>query len=213
MNSKVIYLIALLSFFSSFSVAQNCRTCNGRGYLEQSTLCNRCEYGYIKSTTTRDCSRCYGAGTIESSCSKCSGRRFQYASKEERCPVCKGSGYAKVKENAGQCRTCAGTGNTKMQIGSWEPGTRCPDCNGEGVKYVIRETYCRNCSNGMVAKREQVPCSQCNGTGTEKKTCPQCQGRKRTTEQTTSRCSVCNGTGSKTVRNKCSSCNGSGKMF
>lgn len=210
MKYKISFL-AMLFFSLSCCMAQVCTTCNGRGYLEQSTTCGSCQYGYVQSTVKRDCTRCYGAGTISERCSKCSGRRVQIRPTQKVCSYCNGSTYVKSKVKTGQCKRCMGTGNTEQRIGGHTPGTRCPDCNGEGCLYEIQEIHCPHCVRGYVSSSEQIPCSQCNGNGTETKTCPQCGGRRQYTETTTTPCSACGGTGNKTVRNTCPTCHGSGK--
>ena len=201
--------IALFIFLVTDAIAQNCTTCGGRGYLVQNTPCRSCQYGYVQSTTTRDCSRCYGRGSVSVTCNKCSGNRTKYEKRNYRCTQCKGSGYEKTKVDKGQCRTCLGTGNIERNIGY--RGTSCTTCGGEGKLYEIREINCRNCVKGIVSRVEQVPCSQCNGSGSVGEVCPQCNGRRKLTEQTTTPCSVCRGTGNKEVRNTCTFCRGTGR--
>lgn len=208
---KSILFIALFIITLTYCNAQVCATCNGSGYLVQNTACGSCQHGYVQSTVTRDCSRCYGAGTVSDRCSKCSGRRVQIRPTQKQCSYCGGTSYVKSKVFAGQCKRCMGTGNTEQQIGGHTPGTRCPDCNGEGNLYEIKEVHCTHCVRGYISSSEQIPCSQCGGSGTETKTCPQCGGRKQSTQTTTTKCSACGGTGNKTIRNTCPTCHGSKK--
>lgn len=201
-------LLALLFITISFLAYSQCNTCGGKGYLEQSTPCASCKYGYVETTVTRDCSNCYGRGTVSKNCDNCGGKGYTYHKNTSRCSVCGGSGYKKTKVSLGQCPDCKGTGNTSQSVSSWSSGTRCPRCNGQGNLYQEKETYCNNCERGYVSKVEQVTCSVCHGNRQVSVTCPRCQGQRRSTEHQTTRCSVCGGSGKKTVRNTCPTCHG-----
>jgi molecular chaperone DnaJ len=73
---------------------------------------------------------------------------IQY-SRNEACPVCKGSGAA---NGAGKkvCPTCAGSGQVRHSQGFFSVASTCPTCGGEG--YIIEQ-----------------PCKECGGSGTQKK--------------------------------------------
>ncbi|MDR1948722.1 MAG: molecular chaperone DnaJ [Spirochaetaceae bacterium] len=73
---------------------------------------------------------------------------IQY-SRNEACPVCKGSGAA---NGSGKkvCPTCAGSGQVRHSQGFFSVASTCPSCGGEG--YIIEQ-----------------PCKECGGSGTQKK--------------------------------------------
>ncbi|MDR2101061.1 MAG: molecular chaperone DnaJ [Treponema sp.] len=73
---------------------------------------------------------------------------IQY-SRNETCPVCKGSGAA---NGTGKkvCPTCAGSGQVRHSQGFFSVASPCPTCGGEG--YIIEQ-----------------PCKECGGSGTQKK--------------------------------------------
>ncbi|MDR3167517.1 MAG: molecular chaperone DnaJ, partial [Treponema sp.] len=73
---------------------------------------------------------------------------IQY-SRNETCPVCKGSGAA---NGAGKkvCPTCAGSGQVRHSQGFFSVASTCPTCGGEG--YIIEQ-----------------PCKECGGSGAQKK--------------------------------------------
>jgi molecular chaperone DnaJ len=73
---------------------------------------------------------------------------IQY-SRNETCPVCKGSGAA---NGAGRktCPTCQGSGQVRHSQGFFSVASTCHTCGGEG--YVIEQ-----------------PCRDCGGSGTQKK--------------------------------------------
>jgi molecular chaperone DnaJ len=73
---------------------------------------------------------------------------IQY-SRNESCPVCKGSGAA---NGAGKkvCSTCQGSGQVRHSQGFFSVASTCPSCGGEG--YIIEH-----------------PCKECGGSGTRKK--------------------------------------------
>jgi molecular chaperone DnaJ len=70
-------------------------------------------------------------------------------SRNESCPVCKGSGAA---NGAGKkvCPTCQGSGQVRHSQGFFSVASPCPSCGGEG--YIIDH-----------------PCKECGGSGTQKK--------------------------------------------
>lgn len=201
------FISVLFLLMNSLLSYSQCNTCGGKGYLEQSISCASCNYGYVETVITRDCTHCYGAGRVSETCDECYGSRTNTKKVTRTCSICGGSGYRKVKSSAGQCTACSGTGNSEGKITSWSSGTRCTKCGGEGVIYIEKETYC-TCERGRVSRMEQVPCNGCGGTGKKSVICPTCHGQKRHTERMTTPCSVCKGTGSRTVRNPCPTCNG-----
>ncbi|GHV94304.1 chaperone protein DnaJ [Spirochaetia bacterium] len=73
---------------------------------------------------------------------------IQY-SRNESCPVCKGSGAA---NGAGRktCPTCQGSGQVRHSQGFFSVASTCHSCGGEG--YVIEQ-----------------PCRECGGSGAQKK--------------------------------------------
>jgi molecular chaperone DnaJ len=73
---------------------------------------------------------------------------IQY-SRNETCPVCKGSGAA---NGAGKktCPTCQGSGQVRHSQGFFSVASTCHTCGGEG--YIIEQ-----------------PCRDCGGSGTQKK--------------------------------------------
>ncbi|GHT67896.1 chaperone protein DnaJ [Spirochaetia bacterium] len=73
---------------------------------------------------------------------------IQY-SRNESCPVCKGTGAA---NGAGRkvCPTCQGSGQVRHSQGFFSVASTCPSCGGEG--YVIEQ-----------------PCKECGGSGAQKK--------------------------------------------
>jgi molecular chaperone DnaJ len=73
---------------------------------------------------------------------------IQY-SRNEPCPVCKGSGAA---NGAGKkvCSTCQGSGQVRHSQGFFSVASTCPSCGGEG--YIIEH-----------------PCKECGGSGARKK--------------------------------------------
>jgi molecular chaperone DnaJ len=73
---------------------------------------------------------------------------IQY-SRNEACPVCKGSGAA---NGSGKkvCPTCQGSGQVRHSQGFFSVASTCHTCGGEG--YIIEQ-----------------PCKECGGTGTQKK--------------------------------------------
>ncbi|MDR2659864.1 MAG: molecular chaperone DnaJ [Spirochaetaceae bacterium] len=70
-------------------------------------------------------------------------------SRQETCPVCKGSG---AESGSGKkiCPTCNGAGQIRQSAGFFSLASTCHTCGGEG--YVIEH-----------------PCKECNGAGTVKK--------------------------------------------
>jgi molecular chaperone DnaJ len=78
------------------------------------------------------------------------GSKIEIAySRNEGCPVCKGSGVA---NGAGKkvCPTCQGSGQVRHSQGFFSVASTCPSCGGEG--YIIEH-----------------PCKECGGSGTQKK--------------------------------------------
>jgi molecular chaperone DnaJ len=73
---------------------------------------------------------------------------IQY-SKNESCPVCKGSGAANGSGKK-TCPTCQGSGQVRHSQGFFSMASTCPSCGGEG--YIIEQ-----------------PCKECGGSGTQKK--------------------------------------------
>jgi molecular chaperone DnaJ len=73
---------------------------------------------------------------------------IQY-SRNDSCPVCKGSGAA---GGGGKkvCPTCQGSGQVRHSQGFFSVASTCPSCGGEG--YIIEH-----------------PCKECGGSGTQKK--------------------------------------------
>ncbi|MDR3343922.1 MAG: molecular chaperone DnaJ [Treponema sp.] len=73
---------------------------------------------------------------------------IQY-SRNESCPVCKGTGAA---NGSGKkvCATCGGSGQVRHSQGFFSVASTCPSCGGEG--YTIEQ-----------------PCKECNGSGNQKK--------------------------------------------
>jgi molecular chaperone DnaJ len=73
---------------------------------------------------------------------------IQY-SRNDACPVCKGSGAA---NGAGRkvCPTCKGTGQIRQSSGFFSMASPCPSCGGQGE--IIEK-----------------PCPECGGAGTQKK--------------------------------------------
>jgi molecular chaperone DnaJ len=73
---------------------------------------------------------------------------IQY-SRNESCPVCKGTGAA---NGAGRkvCPSCQGSGQVRHSQGFFSVASTCPTCGGEG--YVVEQ-----------------PCKECGGSGTQKK--------------------------------------------
>ncbi|GHU67009.1 chaperone protein DnaJ [Spirochaetia bacterium] len=73
---------------------------------------------------------------------------IQYT-RNDSCPACKGSGAA---NGAGRkvCPTCQGSGQVRRSSGFFSVAQTCPSCGGEG--YIIEK-----------------PCTECGGSGTQKK--------------------------------------------
>ena len=75
---------------------------------------------------------------------------IQY-SRNDSCPVCKGSGAA---NGAGRkiCPTCKGTGQVRQSGGFFSIATPCPSCGGEGE---IIEKPCQECGGSGIQKKRQ----------------------------------------------------------
>jgi molecular chaperone DnaJ len=70
-------------------------------------------------------------------------------SRNESCPVCKGSGAASGTSKK-ICPTCKGTGQVRERDGLWSVPLPCPSCRGQG-------------------EINEKPCSECGGAGIHKK--------------------------------------------
>ena len=75
---------------------------------------------------------------------------IQY-SRNDACPVCKGSGAA---SGTGKkvCPTCQGSGQVRRSSGFFSVASTCPSCRGDG--YII-EQPCRECSGSGIQKKRQ----------------------------------------------------------
>lgn len=153
------------------------------------------------------CETCNGAGSISSTntCSNCSGKGTisTPASTWVSCSSCNGKGKITVSYT-GVCSSCGGWGGRVL-------------CNCScGNAWWADQAGSRKCSRcgKIVQGTRYTTCSNCNGSGTEKKTqsstCTACNGSggRYVSSSHTSTCSSCNGTGKKTVTTTCSVCNG-----
>ncbi len=155
------------------------------------------------------CHSCEGKGTIttEHTCSKCSGKGTITTSTQTwvPCSSCNGKGKITITYT-GVCSKCNG----------WGGDVLC-ECTC-GYKWWANQTGSRKCSRcgRTVSGTRYTTCSNCNGSGTEKKTqtstCTACSGSggKYSTSTSTSTCSTCKGTGKTSSTSTCSSCHGEG---
>lgn len=86
-------------------------------------------------------------------------------SRNEACPVCRGSGAASGSGRK-TCPTCRGTGQVRHSQGFFSLATTCPTCHGEGA---IIEKPCKECSGSGLQKKQQkiaitIPAGIENGT-------------------------------------------------
>ena len=176
-----------------YEIDNRCHTCGGSGALVET--CDTCNgYGYITDSTT--CPECDGSGWIDTDgssaiCPTCDGNGVIEVN--ETCTECDGSGYI---VNPGACPECDGSGignygayddysfnnqTGTMEIynsgsGSGDTYETCPECGGVGTLEVT-ET-----------------CSQCDGSGTvDGSECPLCHGMGWTSSTAT--CPTCDGSG------------------
>lgn len=89
---------------------------------------------------------------------------------------------------------------------------KCDQCNGEGELRFLGEGGCGLCDGGGTVKAE---CSQCDGDGKEEAgECEDCSGHGETypdgDPDSAVRCATCNGSGQ--ASNTCSECEGEGKV-
>ena len=134
--------------------------------VTKKTLCSECKgKGFIS------CPPCGGTGRVQ--CQQCEG-------KGGNCTYCDGSGKLNCATCLGKgnidCTACGGSGtlNVKETQENEEPSDEngihpCPDCQGEG-----RVGICSNCGGSGYDKKIKQICIKCLSTG--KNRCDRCDG-------------------------------------
>ena len=154
-----------------------------------------------------ECETCYGEGKVTTTitCSACSGngKITKPSTTWINCSSCNGKGSISVSYS-GVCSSCGGFGGSVL-------------CNCScGYSWWADQTGSRRCARcgNTVSGTRYTTCSNCNGTGTERRTststCTACNGKggRSVASTTITTCSTCSGKGTITRTETCSTCGG-----